>query len=169
MKQIQVRVGMIAAGLLGAAGLLIVTHALAWGRSPEVDNTDGTRVMNAFGDTMELSFQLYDPGTEELIDYQKYGTFEGLGTGDFKYKITDRKGLSAAAGEGVYPSSSVYKDPAFKKISQAGKLKGSHWDFTNIDNYQLSFYKWATAPETPGVKQYFTAVALQRGGIMMQA
>ena len=134
------------------------------------DVTDETTtVMNVYGEKMELSFELWDPGTETVIDYEKYGEFTGLGTGKFRYQITDRKGLSQAAGEGVYPSTSVYRDPAYRKLQQTGKLKGIHWDFTNIDNYQLSFYKWATAPEAPGVKQFFTALALERAGFISQA
>jgi hypothetical protein len=129
----------------------------------------GTLVRNIHGDEMELTFELFDPGTEDIIQYRKYGTFIGLGTGDYQYKITDRKGLGAAVGIGVYPSTSVYKDPAFQKLTAAGKLRGVHWDFTNINDVQLSFYKWATAAETPGVKQYFTAMALEKAGFTLQA
>jgi len=142
--------------------------AQAWGSSPDVIS-EKTEVLNSYGEPMELAFELWDQGTEGLIKYETYGEFIGLGTGDYKYKIIDRKGLAKAAGEGIYPSSAVYQDPAFKKISQSGKLRGSHWDFTNIDNHQLSFYKWASAPETPGVKQYFTAVALENAGLLKHA
>lgn len=129
----------------------------------------GTLVKNADGGEMELKFELFDPGTEAVVDYKKYGQFIALGKGDYQYKITDRKGLAEAVGVGVYPSTSVYKDPAYQKLNAAGKLRGVHWDFTNVNDVQLSFYKWATAAETPGVKQYFTAMALERAGFTVQA
>ena len=121
-----------------------------------------TKVLNVYGEDMELKFELWDPGTEDVIDYEKYGEFLDLGTGKYRYKIKNRKGLSEAVGEGVYPSNSVYRDPAYKKIQSSGKLRGLHWDFTSIDNYQLAFYKWATAPEAASVKQFFTAVILHK-------
>jgi hypothetical protein len=38
---------------------------------------------------------LFDPGTEEIIDYTKYGEFSNVGTESYKYTIKDRKGLAA--------------------------------------------------------------------------
>lgn len=133
------------------------------------DLSGATTLLNAYGEEMVLEFDLWDHGTEPVIDYAKYGEFQGLGTGDYKYVVKDREGLAKAAGEGVYPATSVYKDPVYKKLNQAGKLRGNHWDFTHIDNPQLTFYKWATAAESAGVKQYFTAVALERAGFLNQA
>lgn len=127
-----------------------------------------THVTNSFGDQAEVEFTLLDPG-EDQIDYEAYGTFEGLGTGEFNYKISDRKELAKVAGEGVYPSTSVYRNPIYRQLNSDGKLRGSHWDFSNIDNHQLMFYKWATAAETSGVKQYFTAKALEEAGFLKQA
>ena len=66
------------------------------------DNS-GTIVMNSHGEDMELEFKLYDPGTEDIVDYSKYGTFEGLGTEKYQYKITNRKGLAAAGRRGDLP------------------------------------------------------------------
>ncbi len=137
--------------------------------SAQVDINGSTKLMNSYGEEMELSFSLSDPGEAGLIDYALYGEMLGLDTGNYKYQINNRKGLSAAVGEGVYPSNSVYTDPAYITVNQAGKLRGSHWDFTNIDNHQLMFYKWATAAEAPGVKQFFTASALEKAGYLKQA
>ncbi len=137
--------------------------------APDEISEYNTNVLNAFGERMELAFDLYDPGTENLVNYEAYGEFQGIGTGDYEYKITDRNGLSVAVGEGIYPSSSVYRDPAFKTLQSANKLTGSHWDFTNLDEHQLSFYKWATAAESPGVKQYYTALALEKAGKITHA
>ncbi len=157
--------------LLGTLTLSLLTSAPAAAEEPAAGAAApaGTLVRNIHGDEMELKFELFEPGTEDIIQYKKYGMFIGLGRGDYQYKITDRKGLGAAVGVGVYPSTSVYKDPAFQKLNAAGKLRGIHWDFTNINDIQLSFYKWATAAETPGVKQYFTAMALEKAGFTLQA
>ena len=123
----------------------------------------------AHNDTMTFTppppFPIFDPGTEKWIDYTKFGEFSGLGTEKYKYTPTDYDGLKRASGEGIYPNTlSVYKSPDFVKFTDAKMLVGNHWDFVNTDNFQLNFYKWATAKEDPGIKLYYTAVALDRGG-----
>jgi len=133
------------------------------------DNS-ATEIMNAHGESMELDFKLYDPGAEEVqIDYSKYGTFEGIGTEAYEYKLTNRKGLAEAVGEGVYPNNAVYKDPAYRVLVSKGRLSGSQWDYVNIDDQQLAFYKWATSHDTPAVQQYYTALALEKLGETRQA
>jgi beta-glucuronidase len=117
----------------------------------------------------DVLFKLYDPGTEEIVDYEKYGKFVNIGTNKYKYKITDRKGLSEAVGEGIYPSYSIGKDPEYKKFRKEKKLEGSHWSFVNISDHQAAFYKWATAAEEPGVKQFYTSEALEKSGHIVQA
>ena len=44
-------------------------------------------------------FKLSDAGTEDIVNYEKYGRFENGGTKDYKYVITDPKGLADAVGE----------------------------------------------------------------------
>jgi len=132
------------------------------------DNSS-TEIMNSHGENMSLEFKLYDPGTEKVVDYTKYGTYVGLGTDKYEYKMSDRKGLAAAVGEGVYPNNSVYKDPAYRMLVTKGKLSGSQWDYVNIENQQLTFYKWATSHDTPAVQQFYTALALERLGEISQA
>ena len=112
--------------------------------------------------SLTFSFQLYDWGTEEVVDYTKYGQFVSTGTRYYKYIITDKKGLAKAVGEGVFPNESVYEDPRYIELEGKGKLKGSQWDFVNIEDYELSFYKWATTQEDPGVKLFYTALALEK-------
>ena len=112
---------------------------------------------------------LFDPGTEEAVDYAKYGEFKGIGTEAYKYDIKDRQGLAAAVGEGIYPNTSVTKDPAYREAQASGKLVGKHWDFVNNEDQMLAFYKWATASEESGVKLYYTAAALARSGHTLQA
>ncbi len=126
--------------------------------------TAGTTIMNAHGENMELEFQLYDPGAPNPIDYAKYGKFEGLGTDKYSYKLTDRKGLSAAVGEGIYPNNSVYKDPTYRVLLKKGRLGGTQWDYVNMENQQLTFYKWASSHDTPAVQQFYTAMALEKLG-----
>ncbi len=139
--------------------LLLPFSVHAWGADQQ-----GTEMLNAHGEKMEMNFKLYDPGSETVVDYAKYGTLVGVGTEQYKYKVTDRKGLSAAVGEGVYPNNAVYKDPAYRVLVTKGKLSGSQWDYVNIDDQQLTFYKWATSHDTMGVQQYYTALALEKLG-----
>jgi hypothetical protein len=120
--------------------------------------------MNSYGEGMELEFKLYDPGTETIVDYSKYGTFEGVGTPNYIYKMTDRKGLAAAVGEGIYPNNSIHKDPSFRVLTTKGRLAGSAWDYVNIDDQQLTFYKWASSNDTPAVQQFYTALVLEKLG-----
>ena len=109
-----------------------------------------------------LKFPIFDEGTEPMVDYAKYGKFENINTPEYKYAVTDKKGLAKAVGEGIYPNNKVYRDPLYKRYAEGGFLGGSHWDYVNSDNLQANFYKWATAGEDPGVKLYYTAFALER-------
>jgi beta-glucuronidase len=115
-------------------------------------------------------FSLYDKGTESIVDYGKYGVFENEGTADFKYRIKDRKGLAAAVGEGITPNSQVFKDPEYKKLVIEKALEGDRWNFVGISDNRLSFYKWAsTTNEDPGVRGFYTALALENGGLITHA
>ncbi len=126
--------------------------------------SEATQLLNAHGENMELEFKLYDPGTETWVDYEKYGHFVGVGTEKYEYKVTDRKGLAAAVGEAVYPNNSIYKDPTYRVLVSKGRLAGSQWDYVNIDNQQLAFYKWASSHDTMAVQQYYTALTLEKLG-----
>ncbi|MFN3550970.1 MAG: glycoside hydrolase family 2 TIM barrel-domain containing protein [Endomicrobiia bacterium] len=117
-----------------------------------------------------LSFQLYDYGTEEVVDYQKYGQFVSTGTRYFKYIIKDKKGLAKAVGEGIFPNESVYEDPQYLELKNSGQLEGSHWNFVSQDIHSLeehkkNFYKWSTVQEDPGVKLYYTALTLEKAAL----
>ncbi|AKL98002.1 glycoside hydrolase family 2 TIM barrel-domain containing protein [Endomicrobium proavitum] len=136
--------------------------------------SDELKRAKAFNDKMiyvpPKPFKLADAGTEKWVNYQKYGEFQNVGTKDYKYVISDSEGLRAASGEGVFPNTqNVLNDPQYKKYLNSKKLEGKYWDFVNNDDYQANFYKWATTREDPGVKQYFTAVALDRAGNWEQA
>jgi beta-glucuronidase len=113
-------------------------------------------------------FKIFDAGTDEWIDYTKYGEFHGVGTESYKYVVKDMPGLRAASGEGIWPNTqSVYKDPDYAK--SAKKLKGNKWDYVNTDDYQLNFFKWAIEKDDPGVKLYYTAMALEKSGNIKHA
>ncbi|MFA5275769.1 MAG: glycoside hydrolase family 2 TIM barrel-domain containing protein [Candidatus Omnitrophota bacterium] len=113
---------------------------------------------------------LYDPGKEEIINYEKYGEFQNVGTKDYKYLIKDQEGLIAAAGEGVYPNtSSVRWDPEFKKVMKEKRLEGSQWDFLHSPDLEAAFLKWATSSEPQGVKLFYTATILEKSGLIKQA
>ena len=116
-------------------------------------------------------FQLADPGTETVVDYARYGRFHGVGTPQYRYEVVDRDGLAAAVGEGIYPNDqSLLRDPAYRKALEDNRLDGRVWDFTYHDDVQLGFFKWAgTLEESPGVRQFFTAMTLERAGLLQAA
>ncbi len=114
-------------------------------------------------------FTLFDSGAEGIVDYARYGTFEGIGTDKYKYVIKDKKGLAKAVGEGIYPNNkTVLQDSQYQKFLSEGKLEGSHWSFLG-SKAQANFYKWTTAPESPAVKLFYIAQNLERAGLYKQA
>jgi beta-glucuronidase len=123
-----------------------------------------------YKNTPRTKIQLNDPGREEIVDYSKYGEFVGLGTKDYKYAIKIQDGLSEAAGEGIFPNTtSVRWDPAFQALKKEKRLDGSHWDFVASPDLQAAFIKWALAPEPPGVRLYYTALILEKSGLIKHA
>ncbi|MFA5092517.1 MAG: glycoside hydrolase family 2 TIM barrel-domain containing protein [Candidatus Omnitrophota bacterium] len=113
---------------------------------------------------------LFDPGTEEIVDYEKYGKFEGIATKEYKYTITDQEGLIKAVGEGIYPNSgAVRKDPIFKEVIQQKRLEGEVWDFLYSPDLQAAFVKWATSSEPQGIKLFSTGMILEKAGLLTQA
>ena len=116
------------------------------------------------------TFALTDPGTENPIDYNRYGVFENPGTPKYRYVIKDRAGLAAAAGMGVYPNTTAASDAVFKALSKTTRLEGSVWDFVNSDDMEAQFYKWATNQDQPaGLRQFYIAQILQKSGHLAQA
>jgi len=113
---------------------------------------------------------LTSPGTEELVDYAKYGEFKNIGTKDYKYIITDQEGLINAAGEGVYPNNrAVRKEAFFKQVIKDKRLEGDVWDFLYSPDLEAAFVKWTTSNEPQGVKLYGTGLILERAGLITQA
>lgn len=110
------------------------------------------------------------PGKDRIIDYRKYGNFLNVGTKDYHYQITDKAGLIAAAGEGIYPNiMDVYKDPGYKKALKEGRLEGSHWDFVNSIDLEAAFYKWATASESWGTRLFYIGMIFEKAKMYPEA
>ncbi|MDI6758643.1 MAG: glycoside hydrolase family 2 TIM barrel-domain containing protein [Candidatus Omnitrophota bacterium] len=113
---------------------------------------------------------LYDPGREDVVDYPQYGKFKNIGTKEYKYVVSDQEGLIQAVGEGIYPSTiSLRWDPEFKKAKEEGRLSGSHWDFLQSPDLEAAFLKWTLAPEPQGVKLFYTALMLEKSGLIKHA
>ncbi|MCX5693607.1 MAG: tetratricopeptide repeat protein [Candidatus Omnitrophica bacterium] len=113
---------------------------------------------------------LFDPGTEDVVDYEKYGQFQGIGTKDYKYIITDQEGLIKAVGEGVYPNNNaVRRDPIFKQVIVEKRLEGDVWDFLYSPDLQAAFVKWTTSSEPQGSRLYGTGLVLEEAGLLNQA
>lgn len=117
----------------------------------------------------EPRFKLYDPGTEEIVDYGKYGEFLNVGTKNFRYAIKDREGLARASGEGIDPSLSITNNPEYRKALKGDKLKGDWWKHVGTSNPQLDYFVWAHAPEDPGVRLLYVGKAMEKGGYLMHA
>lgn len=116
------------------------------------------------------AFQLADVGKEQVVQYERYGKFLQVGSAQYRYEVTNWAGLAAAVGEGIYPNESgLMKDAAYQAAKAAGTLEGSQWDFTFHDNPQMAFFKWAETNEEEGVKQFYTALALERAGLLLHA
>ncbi len=113
---------------------------------------------------------LYDPGKEFIVNYEKYGEFKGVGTKEYRYIVKDQEGLSQAVGEAIYPNTTSLRwDPEFKKAQKEKRLNGNLWDFVHSPDLEAAFLKWATASEPQGVKLFYTALILEKSGLIEQA
>jgi beta-glucuronidase len=113
---------------------------------------------------------LEQPGDGDVVDYNRYGEFVGIGTDSYVYKMKGSAVLAKAVGEGIYPNTmGVLKNRKYKEVFKQGRLNGTHWDFVNTRDLEAAYFKWATAPEEPGVKLFYTALILERSGLLMDA
>lgn len=110
--------------------------------------------------------KLNTPGQNAMIDYTKYGRFEGImESGKYKYVITDTAGLAKAVGEGIYPNTTdLAKNPQFQAMKEAGWLRDNHWKMVDFDYPTSMFYAWANAADDPGVKLFYMGEALREAG-----
>ncbi len=110
------------------------------------------------------------PSKVVVVDYSQYGRFENIGTKDYHYAVTDSKGLAAAVGEAIYPNiTDVYRDPAYKKATQEGRLEGSHWDFVNTDDLQAGVFKWVSAREPWGLRLFYIGILFEKAKMYAEA
>lgn len=108
-------------------------------------------------------FVLADPGSG-LVDYQKYGTFSGMGTASYQYKVKDAAGLARALGEGLYPNTeSVFKDPAYLKLKDQLNIPKDNFGLWEGDpnQPQVNFLRWAASQQDPASKLYFVGLSLR--------
>lgn len=113
---------------------------------------------------------IHTKGTEQIIDYTKYGTFNNVGTDHYKYSIADQEGLSAAVGEAIYPNeSAIYNNPRREELRKENRLQGGHWDYVNTDDLEAAYFKWATAPEPWGVKLFYLGMIFEKAEMYYEA
>lgn len=143
--------------------LLIALIAPAFGDKIRRPTTRTEAVQNE--DTLKLAF----PSRKGPIPYEKFGRFENVGAAKYRYVISDMKGLSDAAGEGIFPYARLTQDPTYKELLKLKSLDGSHWNYVDNNTAALNFYKWASTSEDPGIKQFFTALMLERAGLIEEA
>lgn len=114
--------------------------------------------------------QLYAVGKKKVIDYSKYGEFKNVGTAEYQYILNDNVSLAKATGEGIYPNTaSVYNNPRRKIVQKEGRMKGSHWDFTNSDDLEAAYFKWVKAPEPWGVRLFYLGMIFEKAGLYYEA
>lgn len=117
-------------------------------------------------------FPIVDEGTEFPVQYEKYGTFTGVGTTNYKYKIEDRAGLAKAMGIGLYPNNgaSMMADPLFVEWNKKKTPHLNPWDYVNTGEPQTEFYAWVQSTlTTPGIRMFYLAQALAESGHLKQA
>jgi len=147
--------------IIGCASLCVFFILSNCSQSPKAPDLDQNGVPIP-------TFPLPYTGKELLIDYSKHGRFEGEGTPQYKYVITNSVTLKKAAGIGVYPNTDlIFEDSLFVKLKKDGKLGGYHWK--RKQDHASQFYAWTIAPEEWGVRQYFAAVSLAEAGHTVQA
>lgn len=118
----------------------------------------------------KTSITLHDPGLEDIVDYEKYGEFQGAGTENYRYIIRDQSGLAAATGEGIFPNTtSVRWNPHFVKAREQNRLEPSHWDLFHSPDREAAFFRWALYPEPKGVSLFYLGSLLEQAGLYKHA
>ena len=121
-------------------------------------------------EALETLPSIHTPGTEQIVNYMRFGEFLDVGTPNYRYKTNDPQALSDAVGEGIYPNTgALLKDPGYKKAEEEGRLKGDHWDFVHSSDLEAAFYKWANAPEPWGMRLFYLGHILEKAGMYYEA
>ena len=109
-------------------------------------------------------------GKARVVDYSRLGTFSGIGTKEYNYRMHSLSDLAEAVGEGIYPNTTdVYKNPRFKALFKEGRQEGSYWEYVNTKDLEAAYFKWAAAAENPGVKLFYTGLIFEKAKMYLQA
>jgi len=136
-------------------------------RAPVETQTE-TGYTNGIG--RAVAFELLDSGTEDIIDYQKYGLFKNVGNPNYEYVMTNREGLCMASGEGIDPSQSITNRADYRKVRESEKLGlGDHWKHVNTSDPKMDYFVWNDAMEDPGIRLLFVGKAMEKAGHLMHA
>ncbi|MFN0118562.1 MAG: glycoside hydrolase family 2 TIM barrel-domain containing protein [Elusimicrobiota bacterium] len=117
-------------------------------------------------------FPLQDTGIENPVNFESYGRFENVGTSDYRYIVTDRRGLAKAVGTGIYPNETgIFREPVYQKYVKLNRLVGSLEEFQPLKKPQLAFFKWASMSggSQPGLRLFNVAKCLELSGYSKQA
>lgn len=115
------------------------------------------------------SFMIPFSGVEFPVNYARYGAFEGVGTAQYRYVITDPAGLSMAVGAGIYPNYDLSASPRFKRFESDHPDGVSPWSYLHADPEE-GFYAWSMARDIDeGVKLFYVAENLRRAGHVRSA
>ena len=96
--------------------VLSFSSSLLWAR------TDKEAVSRADIIPSQDQLTLAFPGIKGPVPYERFGLFEGVATSQYRYSINDHAGLAKAVGEGIYPNTTVLRDPAYQQLLKGRKI-----------------------------------------------
>lgn len=103
------------------------------------------------------------------MDYNRHGSFAGVGTARYAYTITDPSALALAVGAGIYPNRDLAASPRFQRFEAEHSKDLNPWNYLYADPEEC-FYAWALAPDLDeGVRLFYIAENLRRAGHVKSA
>jgi len=113
-----------------------------------------------------MALTLAEPGTEKVVDYEKYGEFQGIGTFDYRYVTKDFQGLARASGEGIAPNRNAARNPEYAKVVAQKRIKKNIWEHKPhlSGDPQADYFAWSVSGEDPGVRLLQIGIALEEAG-----
>ena len=106
------------------------------------------------------------------VDYERFGTFDDIGTHRYRYNIADRAGLAEAVGVGVFPNDGdLQNDPEYRRLQKEHRLDGPLDKFRPEVDPVLAYYKWVAqkGAQNQGLRLYNIARSLESMGRPWQA
>jgi hypothetical protein len=64
--------------------------------------------MKVYKPSPSQPFHINYPGTEQWIDYEKYGEFQNLDKSSYRYNVIDLEGLRNASGSGIFQTNKAF-------------------------------------------------------------